>query len=185
MEWAPIGVIRTKYYKDLPDTVKERNVVRRRLEAIAGGRRAVSALHPAIRNQLRKEALELHRTSPFIVVRPPRNTLPFIDKQPKYSERSKHGYVYVLVNNAWPQYVKVGCAGDLNKRLAQFNTGSPWRDYEIRHYVYADDRRKAEARVHELLKEFRAAGEWFSTRLQEAVECLEEVSEFDPRGFNE
>jgi hypothetical protein len=117
-------------------------------------------------------------------------TLPAIDRDPQrarsYDElRSKHGYVYVMVNQAWPQYVKIGSAGDLNKRLAQFNTGTPWRDYEMRAYVYADDRLKAEARVHEMLHEFRAGGEWFNTDLREAVECLEEVEDFDPRGFNE
>lgn len=173
------GRTRTKYYKDKPDTVKERNSVRRRMEEIAGGRRAVAALIPEARALLRQQV-----TGKAPKPQPKPERLPSVYNPPVFEEGSKHGYVYVMTNLAWPQYVKVGSANDLHKRLAQFNTGSPWRDYEIRHWVYVDDRRAAEARVHEMLKEFRAGGEWFNTWLTEAVECLDEVAGFDPRTFH-
>lgn len=152
------------------------------MEQMSGGRRAVASLIPMERALLRADARLLDKAYPLVVVKPPR--LPSVYNPPIFEEGSKHGYVYVMTNRAWPRYVKVGSANDLHKRLAQFNTGSPRRDYEIRHWVYVDNRRAAEARVHEMLREFRADGEWFNTWLREAVECLDEVAGFDPRTFN-
>ena len=176
MGWGTRGRTHTKYYKDKPDAVKERNRIRRLMEELAGGRRTVASLSPEQRALLRRRITGTWKP------KPPR--LPSIHNPPIFEEGSKHGYVYAMTNRAWPRYVKVGSANDLHKRLAQFNTGSPCRDYEIRHWVFADDRRAAETRVHEMLKEFRADGEWFHTPLPEAVECLEEVAGFDPRTFN-
>jgi hypothetical protein len=105
-------------------------------------------------------------------------------REPTYREEAPEGYVYIITNPAWPGYVKIGCAGDCKKRLAQFNTGSPSRDYEMVHHVYNGNRRKAESRVHEMFHPERALGEWFKATVAEVADAMEEVSEYDSRAFN-
>jgi len=42
----------------------------------------------------------------------------------------KEGYVYVITNPAWPDWVKIGMAIDAEDRLNGYQTSSPMRDYE-------------------------------------------------------
>ena len=49
---------------------------------------------------------------------------------------TKAGYVYVITNAAWPEWVKVGMAIDADDRLNGYQTSSPFRDYELQYSVY-------------------------------------------------
>lgn len=101
-------------------------------------------------------------------------------REPSFTEADTRGYVYVITNPAWPDHVKIGCAGDCNKRLSQFNTGSPRRDYAMPFHVYSSNRVRAERLVHSRLRDQRAAGEWFQLSVWAAVEELCAVGESDP-----
>lgn len=87
--------------------------------------------------------------------------------------RSKKGYVYLVSNPAWQGWFKVGMAIDANDRLGSYQTGSPYRDYELRHKVLCKDRRKAEAFLHEQLSNFPNRGEWFEMTLNEALSVFQ------------
>jgi len=64
----------------------------------------------------------------------------------KFSE-IKEGIVYFIENPAWPGLIKVGITVDLDKRLATYQTYSPYRDYRVMHYNFVLDRRSTEKRI--------------------------------------
>lgn len=113
-----------------------------------------------------------------------RERLPFVPRSAPptrpFRERDARGYVYVVINRAWPGLVKIGCTGDCQKRLQQYNTGSPYRDYEMVHHVYNNDRRAAEKSVHDTFGKDRHKNEWFWANITEAMMALEAVREVDP-----
>mgnify|MGYP001821831352 CR=1 FL=1 len=72
------------------------------------------------------------------------------------------GWVYIITNEAWPEWVKVGMADDPKKRLSGYQTGSPMRDYALFGAYKVNDRRAAEKAAHNILKEnYSKKGEWF------------------------
>lgn len=58
--------------------------------------------------------------------------------------RTERGWVYVITNDAWPGYVKIGRAKDVDHRLRQYNTYSPHRDFKVVLALPFSDVRKAE-----------------------------------------
>jgi hypothetical protein len=95
----------------------------------------------------------------------------------------KEGYVYAIVNDAWPEWVKIGKAIDAEDRLSGYQTSSPMRDYKLVHSVYFEDRNVAEKKAHTLaaLKTTHPwnkhdNGEWFKLTDAEAIEILKEVT---------
>jgi hypothetical protein len=79
------------------------------------------------------------------------------------------GRLYAMINPAWPGMVKIGSAGNLIKRLATYQTGTPYRDYEmIAFSVVFQDVLQAERDLHSTLAEHRVEyTEWF--RISRAV----------------
>ena len=43
------------------------------------------------------------------------------------------GYVYVITNPAWPEWVKVGSTVSLEERLSNYQTSDPTRSYVVYH----------------------------------------------------
>jgi len=83
-------------------------------------------------------------------------------------ERSRAGFVYIVSNPAWPDFVKIGHAFDPQDRLASFNTGDPHRAYVLEYSRYFEDRIAAEKGMHDLLDACRVGGEWFRISAEEA-----------------
>ena len=92
---------------------------------------------------------------------------------------SKEGYVYVITSKAHEGWVKIGMADDPNKRLSQYQTSSPYRDFVLEHSVYSTDNRKAEQEAH--LKARAVASqnnyEWFKLSTEEAITILDNLNE--------
>ena len=88
--------------------------------------------------------------------------------------RSKEGQVYIIVNEAWPEWVKIGMAVDAEDRCNGYQTGSPMRDYKLMYAVSTDDRRKAEAAAHKAAEKVaERRGEWFKMSVGQAKECIQ------------
>ena len=98
-------------------------------------------------------------------------------------ERSKEGQVYILRNPAFPSWCKIGMAVDAQDRLKQYQTSSPYRDYEVVKTYNTDDRRRAEGDAHALLeKHYARRGEWFVCDASLAITKLDslfEVKQFE------
>ena len=87
---------------------------------------------------------------------------------------TKAGYVYVITNTAWPEWVKVGMAIDADDRLNSYQTSSPFRDYELQYSVYCKDRRKLERTAHKAVGSIASDrnNEWFKASIEDAVDCI-------------
>lgn len=82
------------------------------------------------------------------------------------------GIVYAVENMAWPGWIKIGRAegperdavGVLRRRIYQYNTGDPFRGYNVVSEGFAFCCHDAERFAHSLLEIRcrRGAGEWFS-----------------------
>lgn len=74
------------------------------------------------------------------------------------------GRLYAAVNPAWPGIVKIGSSGDLSKRLSDYQTASPYRDYRMVAFSQVfQDVKRAEFQLHADLIECKVDGsrEWF------------------------
>lgn len=87
---------------------------------------------------------------------------------------TKSGYVYVITNAAWPEWVKVGMAIDADDRLNGYQTSSPFRDYELQYSVYCKDRRKLERKAHKAVEVIASDrnNEWFKASVEDTVDCI-------------
>ena len=88
-------------------------------------------------------------------------------------ETSKQGQVYVIINPSFPRWCKVGMAVDANDRLKQYQTASPFRNYQLMAVYDTNDRRQSEVEAHtELDKHFEKRGEWFACDFSMAISKL-------------
>ena len=63
----------------------------------------------------------------------------------------KLGYIYILTNPSFPQYVKIGYADDVNKRLEQLNR-SECIPFAFRLYAYYKvSSRLTDIKLHNLI----------------------------------
>lgn len=92
---------------------------------------------------------------------------------------SECGYLYIIKNKAWPDWVKIGITENLNKRLNSYQTSSPFRDYELMYSIYHPNYRQAEKNIRKTLKPFASVikNEWFRVDLSMAKDRLEEQLE--------
>ena len=92
----------------------------------------------------------------------------------KVSQR-KEGYVYVIHNKAWPEWVKVGRSVLTERRFNSYQTSSPFRDYELAGDVYFEDAIVAERVVHSGLTAYgiESNGEWFKTTPDYALSWIQ------------
>lgn len=89
------------------------------------------------------------------------------------------GYLYIIKNKAWPDWVKIGITENLDRRLRNYQTSSPLRDYELMYSIYHPNYRRAEKNIRDTLKPFATdiKNEWFRVDLTMAKDRLEEQLE--------
>jgi len=91
-----------------------------------------------------------------------------------YYNKPQPGYIYIIINPAWEEWVKIGRAGDPIKRLADYNTGAPLRDYELYFSISVDDM-KIEHEIHKHFIEYRKLmnkNEWFKVAKEDALKYI-------------
>lgn len=98
----------------------------------------------------------------------------------------KAGYLYIVTNEAFPGFVKVGCTEDLGARLRVYQTSDPKRGYKMVFNIPHPDCFSAEKRVKELMKPFatRIVKEWYEIPIHMAIPRLEEAVEEYSEGVN-
>jgi len=89
-------------------------------------------------------------------------------------KRSTVGDVYIITNDAWPRWLKVGKAIDAKDRLKSYQTGDPLRSYTLRYSSSTDNRHIAETEAHKALTILceERNNEWFKMDLSLAINCL-------------
>lgn len=90
--------------------------------------------------------------------------------------RQKSGYVYVITNDNYPGFCKIGVTLNIKKRLQSYQTSSPHRNFKVEHYIFHSDCYEAEKNVHEILKHFALSRkkEWFEIPVEFAIEKVNE-----------
>ena len=90
-------------------------------------------------------------------------------------ERAMEGWVYLLTNPAYPDWVKVGCAIDAEDRCGSYQTSSPFRDYQLIAKAPAEDRVEMEKDLLSFMEGIATdrRGEWFQIPADSAVEAFE------------
>lgn len=83
----------------------------------------------------------------------------------------KKGYIYIITNPAWSEYVKIGRSYDTKNRLKSYQTSSPLRDYEIYYEVYTENLTHIENIFSE--KFGKLNGEWYKIDKDEAKSIIE------------
>ena len=90
-------------------------------------------------------------------------------------EREGEGYVYVIVNDAWPDWVKLGCAKDADDRLSNYQTYSPFRDYRVIAKIACDKRYEKEKEMQKIFEQFsygQGLAEWYKMDRLTAIKLL-------------
>ena len=85
------------------------------------------------------------------------------------------GYVYALINPAWPGLVKIGQSGDIRARFNNYQTGDPFRGYVLVGYSKPFVNVKTgETSAHKHFEAFRAMprSEWFRIPVADALAFL-------------
>jgi hypothetical protein len=100
----------------------------------------------------------------------------------------KLGYLYIITNDAFPGWVKVGTTWDLEDRLHVYQTGDPFRRYRLEYSLCHPKFREAEKKIKEVMKHFalEIRNEWFRIDLSFAKSRLDEqLDEYnnDPASF--
>ena len=134
------------YYKDNPDAVKKRDAQRMYVNG-----KEISKKHP------------LHKPGRY-------KSLDDAWSHKKI-ESTKQGEVYIIVNDAWPEWVKVGKASIAEDRLNSYQTSSPFRDYAIIAALSTEDRHFKEKQMHRIFYHFadERRGEWFKIDRVKAI----------------
>lgn len=88
----------------------------------------------------------------------------------KYSD-CKEGLFYIISNEAYKNYAKVGMTIDLDGRLKSYQTYSPFRDFKVKRYEFVRDRRVTEQMV---LNRYKfdienTAGEWIEMKYADEI----------------
>lgn len=78
------------------------------------------------------------------------------------------GEIYIITNDAFKGWCKVGMSINAVDRLRAYQTCSPHRDYRLYSSFSTEDRHTAEKEVHEMLNNlFTKKNEWFKADAQE------------------
>ena|ERR1035437_7333733 len=94
----------------------------------------------------------------------------------------KGGYLYIVVNDAFPGFVKIGITTNLKERMHLYQTCDPHRGYKLVYSLHHPKYKEAEKKIHEAIKPFAKSikNEWVEidlsmcrSRLQESLESYE------------
>ena len=126
------------YYKDKPEAVRKRDAQRMYVNG-----KEISKKHP------------LHKAGRY-------KSLDDAWSHNKI-ESINEGEVYIIVNDAWKDWVKVGKAVSSSDRLNGYQTSSPFRDYKVVATLTTDNRHTKEKEMHKIFEHFaeERMGEWF------------------------
>lgn len=87
----------------------------------------------------------------------------------------KKGYLYIIQNKAWTNWIKIGITTNIKHRLHTYQTGSPFRDYKVLYIIEHPEYKKAEKRVRLIMKPFtkEIRNEWYNVDIEMAKSQLE------------
>ena len=91
------------------------------------------------------------------------------------------GYLYIITNKAWVDWVKVGTTRNLKNRLRTYQTSSPHRDYEVIYSIEHPKYLQAEKNIKLQMSRFakQTKNEWYEVDIEIAkVRLLEQLDNY-------
>jgi len=94
----------------------------------------------------------------------------------------KSGYLYIVINPAFPLWCKIGITTNLKERIYLYQTCDPHRGYKLVYSLYHPDYKEAEKKIKKAIKPFAKSikNEWAEidlemckSRLQESLESYQ------------
>lgn len=141
---------------------KAYDLIRSKAQQIVGSQKLYRQLEPYGKKSLRNASKKLLLLSDID------NTLQrYNDSKVRFSE----GFIYLAINQAWPEWIKVGRTKDPKARLNAYQTSSPLRDYKILIKAQCTNTQKTEASLLDFMAESadEINGEWFKINQQTAL----------------
>jgi hypothetical protein len=89
------------------------------------------------------------------------------------------GYLYIISNENFKGWLKVGVTTNLKNRLHTYQTASPYRNYKLEYSIFHPQYLEAEKKIKETMKFFAKdqKNEWFLVDLHMAKSRLDEQLE--------
>jgi hypothetical protein len=84
-------------------------------------------------------------------------------------EKSKIGFIYILENPLYPNYIKIGKTIHLNSRLTTYNTCSPFRDYYFSYVIETENYKLIE---NYFKNKFLCKTEWYEMSKDQAIDII-------------
>jgi len=78
-------------------------------------------------------------------------------------------YVYLLHSDAFPDYVKIGRANDIKRRLIGINCSMPERPYQLVTYFATENSVRDEAEAHRHFAKYRTIREFFKIKKEDVI----------------
>jgi hypothetical protein len=101
------------------------------------------------------------------------------DDNPIDEDNDRKGWVYVISNQAWEDWVKIGCTVNPAKRFDNYNTYSPLRNFEHHCWKRCEKAYESEQRIHTHLRNKLPPDsceyEWFKITPHSAEEVLRQL----------
>jgi hypothetical protein len=94
----------------------------------------------------------------------------------KYINHPYNGYIYIITNPAWNNWLKIGRALNVDRRIDTYNTSSPYRDYKSIYYTKIKDPNMMENFLYD--KYGKKNNEWFNISVENAIKTIEEFKEY-------
>jgi hypothetical protein len=91
------------------------------------------------------------------------------------------GFLYIITNPSFPNWVKIGTTTNFRARLQAYQTSSPFRDYKVEFLLEHPDYLAAEKRIQQTMRMFclDRKKEWFRVDFSVARARIEEdLNEF-------
>ena len=89
----------------------------------------------------------------------------------KLTLKQHSGFLYIILNSSFPDFMKIGITKDLEKRLSSYQTYDPFRNFYVKKSIFIEDVRNVEKYLLDNYKmENSYNGEWIS------IEQLEEIN---------
>jgi len=103
------------------------------------------------------------------------------DEEVNKKTKNLQGYIYIAVNPAWPDMLKIGMTDDRDSRKSSLNTSVPYRDTTYAYTVKVSNMREAEKLAHKLAEEVCSLklNEWFRMPVEQAIEILNSLNVTD------
>jgi len=107
----------------------------------------------------------------------------YLDKKDKglivSSIKNRIDYIYIITNPAWPKYIKIGRATNIENRLRSYQTSSPYRDYQISFQIQSNHSHKIERYFADKYRPKETdkyiVNEWYELSVEDAIKEIHSI----------